>query len=102
MIDWQDSGDHGYRRRFARRNVALQARLHVGGQEIVATTENISPGGAFLKVTLPETAQHVLAMFDLPEGRTLRVSAKVRWRRAMPAGVGLEFDTFLPETARPV
>ena len=98
MIDWQDIEDHGYRRRFSRRPVRLEARLRLGGTEIPAVTENISPGGAFLRVQLPETAREVLASFKLPHGRALQVRAKVRWRREMPAGVGIEFDTFLPET----
>ena len=98
MIDWQDTGDHGYRRRFSRRPVRIEARLRLGGREIPAVTENISPGGAFLRVQLPESAREVLASFALPQGRVLRVNARVCWRREMPAGVGIEFDTFLPET----
>jgi hypothetical protein len=98
MIDWQDNDDHGQRRRFSRRPVALPASLSFGGHQLACTAENISPGGAFLRVQLPETAREVLASFALPHGRSLQVRAKVRWRRQMPAGVGIEFDTFLPET----
>ena len=101
MIDWQDTGDHGQRRRFSRRPMRIEARLRLGGREISAVTENISPGGAFLRVQLPETAREVFASFALPQGRVLRVNAKVRWRREMPAGVGIEFETFLPETPSP-
>jgi PilZ domain-containing protein len=96
MIDWQDNDDHGYRRRFARRPVELQARLRIGAHEIAAVTENISPGGAFLRVKLPEKVKEVVAAIGLPHGRELLVKAKVCWRRAEPPGVGIEFDTFLP------
>lgn len=96
MIDWQDPGDvHHGRRRFARRPVKLDARLQIGGREIRAVTENISPGGAFLSVALPESAKEVIATIGLPHGKELRVKAKVRWRRPEPPGVGIEFDTFL-------
>ena len=95
MIDWQDNGSHGHRRRFARRPVQLKARLRVGAQELRAVTENISPGGAFLRVALPPNAQELIAAIELPHGKQLRVRAKVRWRRPDPPGVGVEFDTFL-------
>jgi hypothetical protein len=95
MIDWQDKDDHGQRRRFARRPVQLPARLRFGSAELSAVTENISPGGAFLNVELPESAKEVVASIGLPHGRDLHVRAKVRWRRQNPPGVGIEFDTFL-------
>ncbi len=95
MIDWQDSDAHGQRRRFARRAVQLNAKLLIGTQEVAAVTENISPGGAFLRVALPESAKEVVATIGLPHGKELRVKAKVRWRRGAPPGVGIEFDTFL-------
>src|ERR1700682_318903 len=81
-VDWQDPDDFGQRRKFTRREVRLPARVLAGGRELEATTENISPGGAFLSVALPQ-------------GRGLRVQAKGRWRRANPPGVGIEFSTFL-------
>ena len=96
MIDWQDpDATHGQRRRYARRPVQLQTRLRIGSQEIEAITENISPGGAFLRVVLPEPAREVIADIGLPHGKHLHVRAKVRWRRPDPPGVGIEFDTFL-------
>ena len=101
MIDWQDGGSHGHRRRFARRAVHLPARLQIGGRSIPATTENISPGGAFLRVALPENTRVVIATIALPHGKDLRVRAKVRWRRAAPPGVGVEFDTFLDDLSAP-
>ncbi|HUJ27746.1 MAG TPA: PilZ domain-containing protein [Myxococcales bacterium] len=101
MIDWQDRGDHGHRRRFARRPVAMRTQLNVQGKQVHAVTENISPGGAFLRVALPSAVRHVLASFELPDGRTLPVRARVRWRREMPAGIGIEFETFLPEAPPP-
>jgi hypothetical protein len=75
--------------------VKLQAKLWVGSKELWAVTENISPGGAFLSVALPETAEEVVASIGLPHGRDLHVRAKVRWRRQVPPGVGIEFETFL-------
>jgi PilZ domain len=101
MIDWQDNDAHGQRRRYARRPVQLQAKLRIGAQEVSAVTENISPGGAFLRVALPETAEEVVATIGLPHGKDLRVKAKVRWRRGQPPGVGIEFETFLQELGTP-
>ncbi len=96
MIDWQDNDTYAQRRRFARRPVELPARLRVGREEITAVTENISPGGAFLRVKLPESTTEVLASIVLPHGRDLHVRARVRWRRpGEPPGVGIEFETFL-------
>ncbi len=95
MIDWQDNDEHGQRRRFARRPVKLQARLRFDDTSLLAETENISPGGAFLNVALPESAHEVVASIGLPHGRHLHVRAKVRWRRQSPPGVGIEFQAFL-------
>ena len=95
MIDWQDNDDHGYRRRYARRPVQLPAKLRIGSRELEAVTENISPGGAFLRVKLPPSVDEVIASIGLPHGRSLHVRAKVRWRRHEPPGVGIEFETFL-------
>jgi len=95
MIDWQDQGEHDQRRKYSRRAVKLPVRLRVGVHEIIAVTENISAGGAFLRVELPAGESEVIASIDLPQGRRLHVRAKVRWRRPQPPGVGLEFETFL-------
>ena len=83
------------RRKYGRRPVQLQARLQIGKQELTAVTENISPGGAFLRVVLPENTREIVAAIGLPHGRELHVRAKVRWRRPDPPGVGVEFETFL-------
>jgi PilZ domain len=102
MTDWLDNDDPGYRRRFSRRPVRLSTRLRIGDTEIEAETENISPGGAFLRVSLPETAQRVVASIELPHGRNLHVLAKVCWRRpGEPPGVGIEFETFLQHEGEP-
>ena len=85
------------RRRYARREVRLQARLRLGDREIEATTENICPGGAFFSVNLPEDTDDLVASIALPHGRGLHVRAKVRWRREAPAGIGVEFATFLAD-----
>jgi hypothetical protein len=94
-VDWQDPDDFGQRRRFTRRDVRLPARVLVAGHELEATTENISPGGAFLCVELPKEIVDLSASIELPQGRGLHVQAKVRWRRASPPGVGIEFSSFL-------
>ena len=94
-VDWQDPDGFGQRRRYTRREVQLQARVRTGGGEIEATTENISPGGAFLRVQVPADTEDLVATIQLPHGRGLHVRAKVRWRRADPPGVGVEFATFL-------
>ncbi|MFN2546985.1 MAG: PilZ domain-containing protein [Myxococcales bacterium] len=101
IMDWQDNGAHGQRRRFARRPVQLPAKLQIGGRELSAVTENISPGGAFLRVKLPETAKEIVATIGLPHGKNLRVRAKIRWRRPNPPGVGVEFETFLADLSAP-
>jgi hypothetical protein len=96
-VDWQE--DSGQRRRFVRRDVHLPARVRVGGQDLAATTENISPGGAFLRVKLPENTVDLFASIDLPHGRGVHVQARVRWRRSSPPGVGIEFASFLEDAA---
>jgi hypothetical protein len=95
MIEPQDPDHVVQRRRFARRPMQLQAKLRVGKREIEAVTENISPGGAFMHVALPATATEVIASIGLPHGRDLHVRAKIRWRRASPPGIGVEFEMFL-------
>ena len=97
MDAWEvDPFDH--RRRYARRDVRLKARVRAGGRELPATTENISPGGAFFLVELPETMHDFVATIELPEGRGLHVRARVRWRRREePAGIGVQFETFLAD-----
>jgi hypothetical protein len=97
-VDWEDPGDFGHRRRYTRREVQLPARVRAGGRELAATTENISPGGAFLRVQLPEDTVDLFASIELPHGRGLHVRAKVCWRRANPPGVGVEFATFLDDS----
>lgn len=97
MDSW-GSDPFDQRRRYARREVRLQARLRLGDREIEATTENICPGGAFFSVQLPEDTDDLVASIALPQGRgRLRVHAKVRWRREEPAGIGVEFATFLAD-----
>jgi len=96
-VDWQEESVR--RRRFTRRDVHLPARVRAGGLDLIATTENISPGGAFLRVKLPETTVDLYASIDLPHGRGVYVQAKVRWRRSSPPGVGIEFASFLEDAA---
>lgn len=91
--------DYVQKRRHARRPVRLPARLKFGAQELEAETENISPGGAFVRVALPEDAVDLVASIALPQGRDLLVRARVRWRRQDPPGVGLEFGAFLESDA---
>jgi hypothetical protein len=88
------------RRKFSRRPAHLPVRLQIGAVEVGAVLENISPGGAFLAVTLPDCGE-VVASIDLPEGRHLHVRAKVRWRRQEPPGVGIEFESFLEDPFGP-
>jgi PilZ domain-containing protein len=94
-VDWEDPDHFGQRRKYTRRDVQLQARVLAGGRKLAATTENISPGGAFLRVQLPEDTVDLFASIDLPQGRELHVRARVCWRRANPPGVGVEFATFM-------
>ena len=80
------------RRRHQRRPVRLSARVRVGVHEVKAVAENISPGGAFLRVALPEDAQRLVALIDLPHGKRLLVEARICWRH--PDGVGIQFESF--------
>jgi len=86
------------RRKFARREVHLHARLRLGESEHEAIIENICPGGAFFRVEVPEDADDLVASIELPQGRGLHVHAKVRWRRQEPAGIGVEFASFFADT----
>ncbi len=61
--------------------------------------ENISPGGAFLRMELPETIEVLEAAIVLPHGKELHIRATVRWRCDEPRGVGIQFERFL-ETAQ--
>ena len=69
-----------------------RTRVRLGVHEIKAVAENISPGGAFLRVSLPEGARRLLAVIDLPHGKRLSVEARVCWHRA--DGVGIQFESF--------
>jgi len=83
------------RRRHRRRPVELKARIRFDAGEITAVAENISPGGAFLRVALPDEAEWLVADIELPEGKRLLVNARIRWRRSEPSGVGIQFYSFL-------
>jgi hypothetical protein len=89
----EQSGEQ--RRRHKRSRVQLAARIKFERSEVTAVAENISPGGAFLRVSLPDGAEWLVAEIDLPEGKTVFVKAHVRWRRQSPPGVGVEFHSFL-------
>jgi hypothetical protein len=94
------TGDQGEKRRRHRRSrVQLAARIKFERSEVAAVAENISPGGAFLRVQLPDGAEWVVAEIVLPEGKTVSVKAHVRWRREDPPGVGVEFHSFLERWA---
>jgi hypothetical protein len=88
-------------RKHVRRPVQLPARLRLDETEVAATTENISLGGAFLRVELPPEANEVVASIELPHGKNLHVRARVRWRRNVPPGVGISFETFMRGPSEP-
>jgi hypothetical protein len=90
-----------HRRKHARREVQLTAKLRIGSSEVTGITENISVGGAFLRVALPAEAKEVVASIGLPHGKDLHVRAKVRWRREVPPGVGISFETFMRGPGEP-
>jgi PilZ domain len=94
IMDFSDQSRE-QRRRHRRRPVELNARVRFETREITAVAENISPGGAFLRVALPEDAEWLVADIELPEGKRLLVNARVRWRRPEPSGVGIQFYSFL-------
>ncbi len=83
------------RREHVRRPVHLEANVQIGARTISAVAENISPGGAFLRVQIPPDQDELVASIILPHGKDVRVFAKVRWRRKNPPGVGVSFDRFL-------
>jgi hypothetical protein len=102
MDAMKDEASH--RRKHVRREVQLPARLRIGTVEVPATTENISVGGAFLRVALPSEAKELVASIELPHGKDLHVRAKVRWRRGDPPGppgVGVSFETFMRRPGEP-
>jgi len=70
-------------------------RASVRENEVAAVAENISPGGAFLRVALPDEAEWVVAEIDLPEGKTRLGEGARPLRRSSPPGVGVEFHSFL-------
>jgi len=96
-MDFSDESTQ-QRRRHRRRAVELEARVRFEMREMSAVAENISPGGAFLRVALPDEAEWVVADIQLPEGKRLLVNARVRWRRTEPSGVGVQFYSFLETT----
>lgn len=84
------------RRQHVRRDLALRAIVRLHGEEIEAVTENISVGGAFLRVDVPAGTRELLAQIDLPNGKQMRVKARVCWRREAPqVGVGVSFEQFV-------
>jgi hypothetical protein len=83
------------KRRHHRRPVQLRARVRAGLHELDAVTENLSPGGAFLRVALPEGADRLVATLQLPDGKRITFQARVRWRRADPPGVGVQFHSVI-------
>lgn len=93
------SDDGNSKRQHPRRPVKLPAQVTVAGRTLPAVVENISPGGAFLRVRVPEDADTIIASLSLPQGKNLHVLAQIRWRRPSPAGVGVRFDSFLDRTA---
>jgi PilZ domain len=94
IMDFSDPSAQ-QRRRHRRRPVELNARVRFEMREMTAIAENISPGGAFLRVSLPDDTEWVVADIELPEGKRLLVNARVRWRRSEPSGVGIQFHSFL-------
>jgi hypothetical protein len=94
IMDFSDPSRE-QRRRHRRRPVELKARVRLQTGEITAVAENISPGGAFLRVALPDDAEWVVADIELAKGKRLLVNARVRWRRLEPSGVGIQFYSFL-------
>jgi len=101
MVEGTDIDRKEQRRRHSRRPVQLSATLRLGTKELAATTENISPGGAFLRVKVPETARELVATIGLPHGKNLHVRARIRWRRQEPPGVGVSFEAFLQGPGEP-
>jgi len=94
-VEWPDLDPFPRRRKYTRRGVQLEARVRAGARDLIATAENISPGGAFLRVDLPVETEDLVATIHLPHGRGLHVHARIRWRRSEPPGIGVEFATFL-------
>lgn len=95
MISDAEDSERGQKRRFQRRPVRLEATVEASGRALSGTTENISPGGAFLRVELPQATDDLTVKFALPNGKEMQVRARVCWRAA--DGVGIAFEQFLPE-----
>ena len=73
LVEWQDLDSVRRRRKYTRRGVQLDARVRTGARDLLATAENISPGGAFLRVDLPVETEDLVATIHLPHGRGLHV-----------------------------
>ena len=88
--------DPAQRRRHARRELELTATVRLQGRELRAITENISVGGAFLQIEVPDEIRDLDATIGLPNGKQMRVKARICWRRAGPRpGVGVSFEQFV-------
>lgn len=85
------------RRRFMRTNVSLPVELHHAGADVEGQTENLSPGGVFVRTTLACAEGETIELsIQLPNSAHITAHGTVRWVRAaqgasVPAGLGIEF-----------
>jgi PilZ domain len=75
----------------------FSARDAMGAGTLTFTSEDVSPGGAFLRSELLLEPGEMLALsFDVPGVRAVDTQARVAWvrrfpERGQPSGMGVEF-----------
>lgn len=84
------SGHRPNQRASSRHDVAIEARLDVGGVSIPCTLTNLSQGGAFAQVDKLAMGTSVKLAFSIDaNGDVIETTAIVRW--AAHDGIGLQF-----------
>ena len=108
MTRHQATAHNAYDRRDHRRlTIERPVRLQIAGHvEVLAVTANLSPGGLFVKESMPPpVGTRVRFVVDLDD-RAIRGYAEVSWIRARfagadrPRGMGLRFVYILDDGAR--
>ena len=70
--------------------VSIPSRVHFDGQDLAATTRNVSRGGAFVEVPLSATARRIAELHLMPEDGQ-PVVTPVEICSYLPGGVGVRF-----------
>ncbi len=85
------------RRKFVRTNIELAVELCIEGQSFAASTENLSPGGVFVRTDQSlQVGETVDLLIVMPNRSQITAHGVVRWVRSAAlvpagAGVGIQF-----------